>query len=108
MMSTHPAHDPGWVAPDIGRQFAISSFGTRELSGTGFFSHFVVPRDAPPITPPSFEMSVDAILTSGEAAGFTLFVRNGRLDCLEGYTYGDTPWPGRPVIREWEEVPDEG
>ena len=47
------------VAPDIGRQFAISSFGTRELSGTGFFSHFVVPRDAPPITPPSFEMSVE-------------------------------------------------
>jgi hypothetical protein len=93
------------VAPDIERQFAISSFGTRQLSGTGFFSHFVVSADAPAIAPPSFEISVDAILTSGHAAGFTLFVRDGRLDWLEGYTYGDTPWPEHPVIREWESHP---
>ncbi|HEY7395431.1 MAG TPA: hypothetical protein VH559_11340 [Gemmatimonadaceae bacterium] len=93
------------VCPDIERQWSVSSFGTRELSGTGFFSHFVVPNDAPLIAPPSFEISVDALLQSGEGAGFTLFVRNGRLDWLEGYTYGDTPWPDRPAIGEWEEAP---
>ena len=89
------------VSPDIEREFSVSSFGTRELSGTGFFSHFVVLTDPPLIAPPSFEISVDSLLQSGEAAGFTLFVRNGRLECLEGYTYGDTPWPDRPVIGEW-------
>lgn len=29
--------------------------------------------------------------------GFTLFIRDGRLNLLEGYTFGDAKWPDEPM-----------
>ena len=95
------------VSAEIGAQFEHSSIAVRELSGVGFFSNFLVPPDVPRITPSQFEISVDAELTNGLPVGFTLFVRDGSISMLEGYVFGDAPWPERPVIKHWFETPDD-
>jgi hypothetical protein len=71
---------------------------SRENTGVGFSCDFEVPRDAPLVTPANFELNdVDAAIEGLEhGAGFLLFVRDGRITMLEGYSY-DEPWPN--VIR---------
>lgn len=67
----------------------------RELSGVGFFCSFEVPPEAPRLEPPgSFDIGDVNADVSGlkHGAGFVLFIRNGRLDMLEGFSY-DEPWP---------------
>jgi hypothetical protein len=67
----------------------------REYTGTGFFCDFDVPSDLAPLAGPSdFHVGdVNASLDGLEhGAGFVLFVRNGRLAMLEGYTYQEA-WP---------------
>jgi len=67
----------------------------RKCTGVGFFCDFDVPQDVPRLTQKTdfhfgdVTATVDG-LTHG--AGFVLFVRNGHLAVLEGYTY-DEPWP---------------
>jgi hypothetical protein len=70
-------------------QFELARIASIELSGVGFFAEIEVPRQAKTLG------SVD--LTGGHAnirlsdlhepAGCVLFVRDGRLSMLEGYTY---------------------
>jgi hypothetical protein len=80
-------------------QLAASRVSAREFSGTGVFVHFEVLRNMPAVDPPALvigdlhfqlrdvEMPCDAIL----------FVRSGRLDMLECFTYGDH-WPKQPIV----------
>jgi hypothetical protein len=75
---------------------------SREFTGVGFFSRFEVPAEA--------QLSDVLTLTLGDVgaqiegltagAGFVLYVRNGRLKQLEGYSYGDEPWPSN--IRKFD------
>jgi hypothetical protein len=68
---------------------------SREYTGAGFFLSFEVPADVPALTTPrDFHLDdvhgkVDALK---HGVGFVLFVRKGRLNLLEGYTYGED-WP---------------
>lgn len=67
----------------------------REYTGVGFFCDFDVPSDAGPLpTRSDFHVGdVNASLDGlKHGAGFVLFVRNGCLAMLEGYTY-EEPWP---------------
>jgi predicted component of type VI protein secretion system len=67
----------------------------REFSGIGFFCSFEVPPEAPTLEGSSnFELDdVNGTLKGlAHGAGFVLFIRNGRLDMLEGFSY-DEPWP---------------
>jgi hypothetical protein len=67
----------------------------REYTGVGFFCDFDVPSDARALpTSGDFHLGdVNASLDGlNHGAGFVLFVRNGRLATLEGYTY-EEPWP---------------
>ncbi|HKV96344.1 MAG TPA: hypothetical protein VJR90_02505 [Gammaproteobacteria bacterium] len=96
---------PTPVAAQIAYQYEHARIVRRELSGVGFFSHFQVPPDVPTITPPALEVSLHATLSdSPDAIGLTLFVRDGRLAWLEGYTYGNDPWPDHPVAQAWTRV----
>lgn len=66
----------------------------REYTGAGFFCTFETSPNAPALNQPSFhcgdvEARIDG-LTHG--AGFIVFVRDGRLNMLEGFSY-DEPWP---------------
>jgi hypothetical protein len=66
----------------------------RENTGEGFFCDFHVPSDVPQATERDFRLGdVNANLDGLQhGAGFVLFVRNGRLATLEGYTYEES-WP---------------
>ncbi len=65
----------------------------REYTGVGFFCNFDVSSEAPILkgnfTIDDVNADIDSIK---HGAGFVLFIANGRLDVLEGYTY-DEPWP---------------
>lgn len=67
----------------------------RKYTGVGFYCDFALPPDVPPL-----EKHLDfhfgdvnaKIAGLKHGAGFVLFVRDGRLNMLEGYSY-DEPWP---------------
>jgi hypothetical protein len=70
----------------------------RRFTGAGFFTDLLVPEDVP---------ILEGIHDLGErvfaqidglahGAGFVLFVRGGRIKCLEGFSF-DEPWPSEVV-----------
>lgn len=67
---------------------------TRESTGVGFYCSFDVPPDIPIVEPRNFEIDdVNGELQGlAHGAGFVLFIRDGRLDMLEGFSYNE-PWP---------------
>jgi hypothetical protein len=77
------------------QQLRLLRVSSREFSGVGFFTAFVVQSDAPRITGlPALQVgnvegSADNV---NHGLGFVLFVKDGALSMLEGYTY-DEPWP---------------
>ena len=77
------------------QQFAASRPSKREHTGVGFFTYFDVPASMPR---PSIDArvridDVQATLSGLQyGAGFVLFINNGVIEILEGYTY-DEPWP---------------
>lgn len=76
-------------------QLATCSVRSRELTGAGFFTNLHVPAGAHKIDSLHRVVisDVDADvpgLTHG--AGFALFIENGVLDFLEGFSFGE-PWP---------------
>lgn len=64
------------------------------MTGVGFFADLVVDPTAPLATPSSQSLSGVIADVKGvrHGAGFVLFVRDGRLVTLEGFTC-DEPWP---------------
>jgi|CXWL01.1.fsa_nt_gi hypothetical protein len=80
-------------------QLAIASVISREMTGHGFYLHFSIPPSTSKLheklpCKPSFcfgdvNASVEGL---NHGAGFLLWVTNGVLDFLEGYTY-DGDWP---------------
>ncbi|HUF60189.1 MAG TPA: hypothetical protein VMR89_12055 [Actinomycetota bacterium] len=80
-------------APDLvklQRQVAVCHVANREQTGHGFFTSFEVdPSEAEPIESGSARFGdVQAEIEGLEhGAGFLLFIANGSLDRLEGYSY---------------------
>jgi hypothetical protein len=77
-------------------QFQRATLEQREFTGVGFFTHFAIPPDVPRVASPrSFELDdVHADIPGLEhGADFILFIRDGAIDFLEGFTYGDDRWP---------------
>ena len=87
------------------QQYAVAKIISREFSGVGFFTSFEVPEDIPLVDPPNFEAGDILIILENlpDGAGCVLFVRKGKIDFLECYTYSD-PWPDRIVIKSLSNV----
>ena len=72
-----------------------ASVSLREMTGIGFFTHLVVPSEVPRVPgQPKFQLG-DVNGTAEnvkDGLGFVLFITDGALSMLEGYTY-DEPWP---------------
>jgi len=74
------------------KQAQVSS---RQMTGVGFYTEFAVPSDVPRVPGrPTFKLgdvngTVDNV---NHGLGFLLYVKDGVLSMLEGYTY-DEPWP---------------
>lgn len=76
------------------QQLEVCSVEKREFTGFGFYTTLVVPGNIPRSAGLNIKFG-DVIgdipgLPSG--AGFLLYVRDGVLDMLEGYSYNE-PWP---------------
>ena len=84
----------GFQSEQAGAQSRRYTF-CRRFSGVGFFTDFVVPTDAAVQRDlPNMEIGdVGAEFPCVQhGAGFVLFIRDGVVRMLEGYTY-DEPWP---------------
>lgn len=77
-------------------QLDVCEVASREFTGVGFFTNLKVDGSAArgSNSRPELRVSgVDASISGlKHGAGFVLFVTDGYLDCLEGFTY-DEPWP---------------
>lgn len=77
-------------------QFESVFAGECHLTGAGFFRDLQVAAEAPRVAGADQEMAVTGVGAQipglEHGAGFILFVREGAMCCLEGYSYGE-PWP---------------
>jgi len=66
----------------------------RELTGFGFYTTFSVPGDIPQVSGANAKLGdvVGEIEGLRDGAGFLLYIVNGVIDMLEGYSF-DEPWP---------------
>ena len=91
-------HHP--VMNALRRQIEYSRVASRQLTGVGFITTFAFPHDVTPapVRPGTIDLGdVTATIEGVEfGAGFQLFVRDGVLRDLEGFTYVD-PWPDLSV-----------
>ncbi|SRR6266511_2358771 len=80
---------------ELREQLETTLVSKREMTGVGFFTTLSVLNSTHRLDDRSFELGdVSADITGlTHGAGFVLFIRNGLLDTLEGYTYGDDRWP---------------
>src|SRR6266568_178399 len=77
-------------------QLAVCTLTSRDMSGVGFFTSLAVPPKAPRLpvrgrTRPFGDVLAD-FPGSGHGAWFLLYLEDGALAMLEGYTFAD-PWP---------------
>jgi hypothetical protein len=89
-------------------QLAAAEVREREFTGAGFFTYFLLRAGAHPVSVPNgvvFPPLVGDVHLEAEnlrhGAGFVLFLKDGLLHLLEGYTQGGEPWPdalGRYVV----------
>ena len=81
-------------------QLQVAVPTTRRLSGVGFFLDFAVPEDTALVDPPAFTISdIHFDLENLEGpAGSILFVRDGALSMLEGFSYLGSTWPDEPRL----------
>jgi len=78
-------------------------FDVRYMTGTGYYVNFLNPQELPSINKLSTELSEDLktnLSAPHDVVGFTLFIRDGYLSSLEGYTFGDTSWP-EGLMENW-------
>ena len=76
-------------------QYRLADVIKRELTGVGFFITFAVPSKATRLEGSESIHIGDVEAQTKElqhGAGFVLHIRNGVIECLEGYSY-DEPWP---------------
>jgi hypothetical protein len=76
-------------------QFERCRVAARKPTGVGFFTQLHIPDDAEPAPVKPGRMSLGNVVATVDGlqhgAGFVLFVENGVLDMLEGFSY-DEPW----------------
>jgi hypothetical protein len=80
----------------IRAQLDHASVASREFTGVGFLTRFAIQPDAVVRRDlPAGELSGVGAEIAGlaDGAGFLLFIRDGVISFLEGYTYGDAVWP---------------
>jgi hypothetical protein len=80
------------IQESLERQFSSARLLERENSGVGFFTTIAVPDDVPAVSTPSpLGQEVAANIVGLEhGMGFLLFMQDGRLHVLEGFTYDDS------------------
>jgi len=82
-------------------QLTVARVENRRLTGVGIFVDLSVAEKVARVDQINTEIS-EGYRTLLDApcdlVGFTLFIRDGYLSFLEGYTFGDVHWPGEPIV----------
>ncbi len=84
-------------------QLAGAHVEKRRMTGVGVFIDLVIGGNAErvdKINGDVTEFYSTSLLPPADTVGFTLFIRDGSLSFLEGYTFGDVAWPEEPM-EEW-------
>lgn len=74
------------------KQYEMASVKSREFTGVGFFTNFLIDPEAPVLNPPiSFQFGDVAADFEGleNGVGFVLFIKNGLISLLEGYCFDE-------------------
>jgi len=91
LLEKHPA-----FADAVRQQLSHATVSTRDYSEVGLFTNFAIPSDAP-VRRDLGNAELDGVGAEipglEHGAGFILFVRDGVISFLEGYTYGDAKFP---------------
>ena len=81
------------------QQYRLATKKPRDMTGVGFYTEFNVPEEAPRL-PGNPSLVLGGVLAEIEGlecgVGFALFIGEGILTLLEGYTY-EEPWPDEPT-----------
>lgn len=73
-------------------QLRQSKLRSREFNGYGFFTNLAIPEHVPPC--PDLDGTLHAsALVNDQLCGFILWIKDGRIDFLEGYPLGGDAWP---------------
>ena len=81
-------------------QLSVACVENRRRTGVGVFVDLIIPGNAAHADQINTEISEDyqtVFDAPCDLVGFTLFIRNGYLSFLEGYTFGDVGWPDDPM-----------
>ena len=84
------------VLEELRIQYNNSVVESREFTGVGFFTNFnIIPGILPLANSKNFVFGdINATIEGTKnSLGFILFVRDGYISMLEGYTYGSDKWP---------------
>jgi hypothetical protein len=84
-------------------QLAAARVENRRMTGVGVFVDLLIVGHAAGVEQVNTEISASyrtRLDAPRDLVGFTLFIRNGYLSFLEGYTFGDGKWPAEP-IEDW-------
>jgi len=77
------------------KQLSLVQVTRREWTGVGFFTDLVIPESAEPAKMLPGRATIGDVLAEiaglDHGAGFVLFIEDGKLDFLEGYSY-EEPW----------------
>lgn len=74
---------------------------SREHTGVGFFTEFSHPADTERLHAPRNPRFGDVFASIGglkHGAGFVLFIDDGLISVLEGFSYGNETWPETPAV----------
>ena|SRR5438105_10652676 len=89
-------HGDAPILRALQQQAASAVVSERELTGTGFMTRLTLPRAVPraPVKPGMIRFGdVEAQIEGLQyGAGFLVYVRDGFLAAVEGYSY-EEPWP---------------
>ncbi len=84
------------ILVDLRRQLSRLRVTKRELTGSGFVTSFTIDTSAIARTLLHRDFKFGDVIADIEGlkygAGFLLYVRNGAIDALEGYSF-EEPWP---------------
>lgn len=81
-------------------QLTLVESTVRRMTGKGYYLDLLLRQTAVPAGKTNAEVSGGYPTLLGEPrsiVGFTLFIRDGVLSWLEGYTFGGASWPAEPM-----------